>query len=329
MAPIKAAIIGYGISGRLSHAYGLSSDKRFEIVAVCDLATENRERAAKELNCKTYSDYHSMIREESLDIVSVVTRSDTHADIVCDCLKAGLHTVITKPWALNQEEARTMIAAQEASGKKIFPWIPMYWAPDYICIRGLLAENVIGDVFLIRRYYSDFRYRDDWQTEKRFGGGYLLNWGMHILQPIIGLAESKVKRVFGQLQQVINAGDADDNFLAVLEFENSVRGIAEFTESVHRFPSFIIQGKRGTIISDGETVTVKQANPNTPEEIETQEYPLTGKQFGDEAHIYEDIANHLLDGKPFQTPPELALEGTVVLDAVSQSHETRQTVEIP
>ena len=329
MAPqINAAIIGYGISGRLSHAYGLQSDDRFNIAAVCDLDSTNREEAAKTLNCNTYADYHEMIQKEELDIVSVVTRSDTHADIVCDCLAKGLHTVITKPWALNQDEARRMIVAQEASGKKIFPWVPMYWAPDYRCISDLLSQKLIGDIFLIRRYYSDFRYRNDWQTEKRYGGGYLLNWGMHILQPVIGLAQSKVKRVFGQLQQTINAGDADDNFMAVLEFENGIRGIAEFTESIHPFPSFVIQGTRGTIVSDGEMVTVKQADPSAPEQVETKEFKLEGKQFGDEADIYHDIAENLLHGKPFLTPPELALEGTVVLDAVSHSHAIRQPVEV-
>lgn len=329
MSPqIRAAIIGYGISGRLSHAYGLSSDPRFKISAVCDLDEANRKRAAKELGCKTYSDYHEMMVKEELDIVSVVTRSDTHADIVCDCLKSGLHTIVTKPWALNQQEAQRMIAAQKTSGKKIFPWIPVYWSPDYNCIKNLLSQNAVGDVFLIRRYYSDFKYRNDWQTEKRYGGGYLLNWGMHILQPVIGLANSKTIRVFGQLQQTINPGDADDNFMAVLEFENGVRGIAEFTESIHSFPAFIIQGTKGTILSDGESVTLKTADPSKPDDVESQSFKLEGKQFGDEADIYHDIAENLLNDLPFRTPPELALEGTVILDAVSHSHEIRQTVEI-
>lgn len=325
---IKTAIIGYGQSGKLSHAYGMQASDSFKIVAACDTHPENRKNAANDLNCPVYENYSEMLEKEDLDLVAIVTRSDTHATIACDCLNSGVHIVVTKPWALNQKEARIMIAAQEASGKIIFPWIPTYWAPDYNCISNLLAEKAIGDVFLIRRYHSDFRHRDDWQTEKQYGGGYLLNWGMHVIQPIIGLANSKVKRVFGQLQQTINSGDADDNFMAVLEFENGIRGVGEFTESIHRFPAFIIQGTRGTITSDGETVTVQTADPCQPEEITTQTIPLKGKQFGDEADIYHDIADNLLEGKPFLTPPKLALEGTVVLDAVSQSHETRQTVDI-
>ena len=325
---LKAAIIGYGISGRLSHAYGLGSNPQFRIVSVADLDPKNRVRATNELNCSVYSDYKEMIASEKLDIVSVVTRSDTHKSIVCDCLNAGLHTVVTKPWALNENEAQAMMKAEAISGRKIFPWIPMYWSPDFEAVSKLLAENAIGEIFIIRRYHSDFRYRTDWQTESRFGGGYLLNWGMHIIQPVVGLAKSRVKRVFGQLQQTINPGDADDNFLAVLEFENGIRGIAEFTQSPHPFPGFVIQGAKGTISTDADSVTIKKADPQKPGEVETETYRLEGKQFGDEADLYRDIAATLLDGVAYPTPPQLALEGTRILDAVRKSHECGQTIEI-
>ena len=325
---LRIALIGYGISGQLSHAYGILANDAFRIAAVCDLNPDNRERASNEHSCPVYTDYREMIAAEQLDIVSIVTRSDTHASIVCDCLAAGLHTVVTKPWALNEQEAEMMLSAEATSSGKIFPWVPMYWSPDYKAVSDLLAKKVIGKIFLIRRYHSDFRYRDDWQTETQFGGGYLLNWGMHIIQPVVGLAKSRVKRVFGQLQQTINPGDADDNFLAVLEFENGIRGIAEFTQSPHPFPGFVIQGTEGTIYTDAESVTVKKANPKQSGEVEVNSYPLEGKQFGDEAHLYRDIAADLLDGVAYPTPPQLALEGTKILDAVRKSHERGQTAEI-
>ena len=324
---LRTAIIGYGISGRISPD-AMRPNPAFNIVAVCDLMKENRDRAASDLNCSVYADYKEMLSNENLDLVSIVTRSDTHASIACDCLEAGLHTVVTKPWALNQEEAKTMLAAEKSSNGKIFPWIPMYWSPDYKCITDLLSKKLIGDIFLIRRYYSDFRYRTDWQTEKCYGGGYLLNWGMHLIQPVISLAQSPTKRVFGQLQQAINPGDADDNFMAVMEFENGIRGVAEFTQSIHPFPGFVIQGARGTIVSNASSVTVNRANPAKPEEVDTEVYQLEGKQFGDESEIYNDIAANLLEGAPYSITSDLALEGTIVLDAVRLSHELRQTVEI-
>ncbi|HSH09247.1 MAG TPA: Gfo/Idh/MocA family oxidoreductase, partial [Oceanipulchritudo sp.] len=314
---------------RLSHAYGLQANSAFKITAACDASAENRERAKQELGCAVYQTHQELLAAEALDLVSVVTRSDTHASIACDCLRAGVHTVVTKPWALDSAEAETMIAAQKESGCHLFPWIPMYWSPDYRIIRSLLDQQAIGDVFLIRRNYSYFRRRHDWQTQLRYGGGYLLNWGMHIIQPVIGLAGSPVKSVFGQLLQTIDPGDAEDNFLAVMEFANGIRGIAEFTQSLFPLPFFLIQGTRGSILADMASVILKTMDPDDPDSLQEEIIPLEGKIFGDEADIYRDIAATLLGGADFPVSPAMAMEGTGILEAVRRSHELGHPVTVP
>ncbi len=326
---IRAAIIGYGGSGKIAHAYGMQANPEFVISAVCDLSEERRQEAHEDLECAVYADYHELLsRSEEFDLVSIVTRSDTHCSMVCDCLNAGIHTLVTKPWALNRSEADQMLAAQKSSGKQLFPWMPMYWSPEYGKIRELIRSEAVGDVFLVRRHVAQFFQRYDWQTEKRFGGGYLLNWGMHIVQPILGLVDSPAKRVYGQLQQVINPGDADDNFLTAIEFENGTRGIAEFTEALEGLPSFMVQGTRGMIRSDEREITLLQKEPDKTEEAVRTTFPIEGKPYGDEADIYKDVAQSILNGAPFRATTESAYYGTTLIDAIRESHETRQTVEL-
>lgn len=326
--PIQSAIVGYGGSGKLAHAYGLQAGGAFEIAAVCDLSAEKRKEAEADLGCRTYSDLSLMLEKEDLDLVSIITRTDTHCALTCQCLDAGVNTLITKPWAMDRAEADQILASWKHSGCELFAWLPSYWFPEYVRIRKLLEEGVVGDVFLIRRTVSQFWRRSDWQTELRYGGGYLLNWGMHIIQPVMALANSPVRSVFGQLQQVLNPGDAEDNFLAVLEFENGIRGVTEFTQAVEGFPGFVIQGTGGTIISDGQRIRVLRKNPSETEEAEVREYPVEGKIYGDEADIYGDVAATLLEGKPFPVTPADAYQGTCVIDAIRASHDSRQVVTL-
>ena len=204
----------------------------------------------------------------------------------------------------------------------------MYWSPDFVRISQLLEANSIGEVFLIRRYITAFWRRNSWQTERRYGGGYLLNWGMHIVQPVMALAGSRVRRVYGQLQRVINPGDADDNFIAIMEFDNGVRGVAEFTEALEGLPMFFVQGKLGMIRSDEKEVVLLQKNPASSEEAKRTVFPIEGKIFGDEADIYRDVARTILYNEPFLVTPEIAYYGTVVVDAVLASHESRQSVTL-
>lgn len=325
--PLKTAIVGYGQSGELSHAYGIRKNSELKIVAICDLSPERRDYARQTLGCAAYSDHRELLHSHpDLDLAAVITRSDTHCDLTCDLLAAGINVLVTKPWAVNASEAEQMILAEKSSGKRIFPWVPMYWSPEFTTIEKLVQEEAIGRVFTIRRYIAQFSKRSDWQTELKYGGGYLNNWGAHIVQPILGLANSPVIRVSGHLQQVVNGGDGDDNFLATIEFENGILGVAEYAQAVEGLPSFLVQGTGGTIISDGETITMIQKDPASSDAGKRSQFPIVGKRFGDEADIYRDVAKTLRDGVPFKVTTAEAHHGTAVLDAIRQAHQTRSTV---
>lgn len=328
---LRTAIIGYGISGKLSHAYGIRANPEFEIVAVCDLSPERRADAEAEHGCPTFSDHQSLLAAvPDLDLACVITRSDTHCAIASDFLAAGVSALVTKPWVLNESEAETLLDAQRRGGARLFPWVPVYWAEEFRKAQQLIDDGSIGNVFMIRRQLGDFRRREDWQTERRFGGGYLLNWGAHIVPPLLALAKSPLARVSGKLLEgLVNPGDADDAFFALLEFENGCLGIAEFAQACEGLPTLMVQGDRGTIHSDGKTLTLLQKDPSDPDPPRRASFPITGKPFGDEAEIYRDIAQSLLFDRPFAVTPEDALLQTRVLDAIRASHENHESVGIP
>lgn len=327
--PIRTALIGYGGSGKISHASIIQDSPAFELKAICDLSSNKRREAKADTGCQVFETHRAVVQKATeFDLACVVTRSDTHCKIAVECLQAGLNVVVTKPWALNESEARRMIAAQSRTGKRLFPWIPMYWSPEFLKIRKIIESGALGNVFLIRRYINQLWRRHDWQTESKFGGGYLLNWGMHIVQPVLDLVPSPVVQVFGQLQQTINPGDADDNFLASMEFENGCRGIAEFTQAVEGLPSFMIQGDQGTLVSDGETIELLETDPETTKPPRKTSFAIEGKRFGDEAAIYTDIAANLGQDAPFAATVDNALYGTIILDSIRKSHEERSVIPI-
>lgn len=328
-SPIRIGILGYGQSGRNAHALaGIQPNAEYQVTAVCDLSEAYRRQAEKDFGCNTYEDYRTMVEAESLDAVSIITRSDTHCEIACAFLEAGVHAVVTKPWALNLEEADRILTAADHGGARVFPWVPMRWSPDFRKIRELLDQDAIGEVFAIRRHITNFFRRHDWQTELKFGGGYLMNWGMHIVQPVIDLAQSKVTRVYARMNQVINPGDAEDNFVALLDFENGIQGTAEFTEAVEGLPWFMIQGTQGMIRSDDRSVILIQMDPDQPGEQTRQEFPLEGKMYGDEKEIYQDLAAAIIQDKPFAVSPEDAHYGTRVLDAIRESTRLHQAISM-
>ena len=336
---IRTAILGYGRSGSTMHAGAIERNVPFELVAACDIDPERRKQATERFGCTVYDDYHQMLDREQLDLVSIITRSDQHCQMTCDCLAAGVNVLVTKPWAVNETEARRMVSAAETSGTMLLPWLPARWGRDLRRLRGLMAEKTIGNVFFIRRAVSSFGTRSDWQTERRCGGGYLLNWGPHIVDPPVLLMNSPVKSVYGRMKQTINPGDVEDVFFAVMTLADGAVVQAEYTVAVEDLPSWFIQGDRGTIVVRGNHMKVYKRTPPQPDdptnyasmkaaEDEVIEETIEGSVYGDENEIYGEIARALRGEREYPVKPADALELSRVLDAIRTSSEENRVVTL-
>ena len=342
---IRTAILGYGRSGSALHANPIETlNGDFEMSAVCDIDPEARDKAGKRFNCPVYSDYHEMLAEENPDLVVIVTRSDQHCEMTCDCLRGGTNVLVTKPWSINAAEAEKMIAAQKETGKQLLPWLPARWGCDLNRLKDILSSGKIGKVFMIRRREFSFGIRTDWQTQKRYGGGYLLNWGPHIVDQAVQLSGEKVRTVYGQMRRIINPGDVEDVFHAVLTTDSGVMLSCEYTIGADRLPNWVIQGDRGTIFVKETAIEIH--NADIPDDIDPRRYSnkpkLTvtredladdhritmGSRYGDAMVVYPAIARGLRGEEPYPVTPGSALELSRTLDAIRLSNEKGQVVSL-
>lgn len=341
---LKTAILGYGRSGSTLHADPIEKLPEFDLTAVCDIDDEALKKAHDRFGCRLYKDYKEMLKKEELDLVVIVTRSDQHCDMVCDCLEAGKNVLVTKPWALNIKQAQKMIACAKKSGKMLLPWLPARWGCDLSRLKEIIAAGTIGKVFQIRRSEFSFGLRCDWQTKKKCGGGYLLNWGPHLIDQPLQLAGKPVKTVYGEMKQIINPGDVEDVFFAVMKTEDDITVVSEFNIGAKKLPNWMIQGDRGTIYVYETEIEIHKAN--FPEPLDSSEYrsPVDieiikdnangtnmitmGNRYGDAMVIYPHIARALNGEEKYDITLKSAEYLTRVMDAVRQSNETGQVINI-
>ncbi|MCX6991998.1 MAG: Gfo/Idh/MocA family oxidoreductase [Kiritimatiellaeota bacterium] len=339
---IKTAILGYGRSGSTLHADPIEKLSDFELTAVCDIDAKAKEKAYNRFKCRIYDDYLEMLRKETLDLVVIVTRNDQHCQMTCDCLKSGKNVLITKPWAINAGEARAMIKAAKASGKMLLPWLPARWGCDLLKLKELIASRVIGKVFQVRRSEFSFSIRHDWQTSKKFNGGYLLNWGPHLVDQPVQLVGQPVKSVYGELKQIINPGDVEDVFFAVMKTEDNVTIVSEYNIGSDKLPNWIIQGDRGTIYVKATEIEIHKAalpdsaDPKTygnqaktdviKDSIQGTNMITMQNRYGDSMVIYPHIARAIRGEEQYMVTLESALNLTKLLDAIRKAHETGRVI---
>lgn len=339
--PIRTAILGYGRSGSTLHADPIGGNPEFSLRAVCDVDAAAREKAKARFGCPVHEDYRAMLRAGGLDLVVIVTRSHQHAAMAEDCLRAGVATLVTKPWAVDAEEARGMIRASRESGAPLLPWLPARWGCDLERLRRIVAEGTIGRVFQVRRGEYTLGTRSDWQTERRCGGGYLLNWGPHVVDQPLQLLGGRVRNVRAVLRQVANPGDAEDVFFALMEMEDGRFVTAEFNYGAPGLPTWTVQGDRGTVFvrdmeveihriegRDASDPSSYRGSPKVEVTRERLDADPSASRFGDNRAVYAHIADALTGRAEYAVSPESALELSRVLDAIRRSSETGAAVPL-
>ncbi len=117
MKEIRIGIIGTG-NLAYHHAIHYNNIPGVRLAACCDLNRERAEEFAQKHNVeKVYDTLEELVKDPTLDAVSVITWNDSHCRATIAALEAGLHVLCEKPMALSAEEGRAMKAAADKSGK--------------------------------------------------------------------------------------------------------------------------------------------------------------------------------------------------------------------
>jgi predicted dehydrogenase len=132
---LRTAVVGVGSLGRhhaRNHAE-LAKEGVTEFVGVCDVSAETAQSVATENGCAHCADWRELF--DKVDAVSIVTPTETHAEIACEFLERGINVLVEKPIARTLEEADLMIAAAARSGAKLMVGHLERYNPAIVALR--------------------------------------------------------------------------------------------------------------------------------------------------------------------------------------------------
>ena len=113
---LRTAVIGVGHLGK-QHArvHSLLRDEGLlDFVSVCDCNEQTATNIASERSVDWCADWRELIG--NIDAVSLAVPTESHSEIACGLLEAGVNVLVEKPIARTLAEADAMIAAAEKSG---------------------------------------------------------------------------------------------------------------------------------------------------------------------------------------------------------------------
>jgi predicted dehydrogenase len=285
MKDYSMAIVGFGGMGNWHRELineggwfgGKLGGKKIEHLKVSgsfDIA-EIRQKAARERGLHPYNSLDELLGDSKIDIVLVSTPNDLHMPLVIKALEAGKHVVCEKPVALNPGELQKMIDASEKAGKVFAVHQNRRWDEDYLTVKKIYDEKMLGDIFRIEsRVHGSRGVPGDWRGDPKQGGGMVLDWGVHIIDQALQMISGKVVKVYATFTHVTNEL-IDDGFFAELTFENGLIFHAEVgTSNFITLPRWYVLGRDGSaVIEDfagkGKIVRITDFNKNDAIPIRT------------------------------------------------------------
>ena len=290
MKKMNIAIVGAGFMGK-AHCVAYSNmpklfpDAPFIPVfkTVCDavpsMAENFKERFGFEKWC---TDWHDVVNDPEIDIVSVCTPNNQHSAVSLAALKAGKHVLCEKPIAATTEEAKLMAeAADEAFQHGVIAMNAYQYrrCPAIDEAKKIIDSGKIGTITNIRTQYLQCWSADpssplSWRFDKKAAGsGTLGDIATHALDiaqylagnitDVVSLVRTYIKErpvqnggldLFGTVKFGPNAEKApvevDDEVSTLLMFDSGAVGSCEATRNAWGRNNFItieVHGTRGSI----------------------------------------------------------------------------------
>ncbi len=206
---------------------------------------------ARERGYHVYNSYDEILADPQVTIVLIATPNHLHKEEAIAAMRAGKHVLCEKPVMMNSAEVEEIMAVSRETGKVFYPRQNRRWDEDFRIVKKIYEEQLVGKVFNIEcRVLGSRGIPGDWRGQKEFGGGMMLDWGVHLLDRLLFMVPEKVTHVFCSLTNVTN-DQVDDGFKMHLTFESGLTAVMEVgTCHFANLPLWFVAGTDGTAVID-------------------------------------------------------------------------------
>jgi len=335
---LKFGLVGCGrIAKRHAELLGLDQIGGAKLAAVCDVREDRARAFGDRFGVAFYGSMDSMMRDQDLDVVSVLTPSGMHAENVANLARYKRHIVVEKPMALTLDDADAMIRTCDQNGVKLFVVKQNRFNKPVQKLRealeaGRFGKLVLGTVRVRWCRTQEYYDQDSWRGTWKYDGGILANQASHhvdLLEWMMGSVES----VFAKSATALARVETEDTAVVVLKFANGALGVVEATTATRPRDlegSLSILGEGGTVEIGGFAVNelkvwsfVKPMESDKDVMERSSVNPPNVYGFGHQAyleHVVDCINNRkggLVDG----------LEGRKSLELITAIYESIETSE--
>jgi len=175
----NVGLVGFGFAGKVFHA---------PVIRAVDglrLTTIVQRHGPPDPRYPDVEFVHSVdeMLTRKIDLVVVATPNTSHHPIAKQCLLAGRHVVVDKPFTPTPAEALDLVQIAKQQRRIVTVYQDRRYTGDFATVQQVVSEGTLGRVVLFEAHFDRFRPErkpNAWREETLPGSGVWFDIGPHL-----------------------------------------------------------------------------------------------------------------------------------------------------
>jgi scyllo-inositol 2-dehydrogenase (NADP+) len=342
---MKTGVVGFGASAQFMHLPFLETNPKFELHSI--LQRNGYSAAERYPSVKIVRSLEDMLADEDIELIVITTPNDSHFDYSWRALDAGKHVVVEKPFTITSNDARKLSAHAIAKNRILSIYHNRRYVSDFLTIRQLLEENLLGEIVEFEAHYD--RYRPEqrpsaWREENEPGSGILYDLGAHLIDQVFCLF-GLPKYVTADIRNQRPHARTTDYFELWMDYDFTKVILKSGMLVREPGPRYAIHGRLGSFLKYGEdpqeallrkgilptgTYWGKESeeyygllHTETGGKIIKEKYPSLAGNYG---WFYDDLFGTIRNGEVLKVKPEHGFNTIRLIELATESNKKKSRV---
>jgi scyllo-inositol 2-dehydrogenase (NADP+) len=326
MRTVQVGLIGFGLGGRVFHAPIISAVPGLQLAAIVERSGDSAR--ANYPNVRIVRSVGELLSIDSIELVVVTTPNQTHLDLARQCLQAGRHVVVDKPFAPTSVEAAEMVRIAQERGRLVTVYQNRRWDGDFLTVRRIVQDSSLGRLVHFESHMERYRpvlKAEAWRELPTPGSGLWFDLGPHLLDQAFVLFGAP-EAMTAELRAERDGAVVDDAFDVVLHYPKLRVLLRSNLLTCVPGPRFRLNGTQGSFVkygTDPQEEALKRGerldqlnwgqepseNWGTLSIAEGEKITATRipTETGDYSRYYQNVRDAIISGAPLDVSPQHAL----------------------
>lgn len=247
---LNVGLVGFGFAGKVFHAPVIRAVEGLRLTTIVQRSGAGDPGYADVEVVRSVDE----LLTRSIDLVVVATPNTSHHPIAKQCLLAGRHVVVDKPFTVTMAEAEELVRIGQESRRVLSVYQERRYTGDCVTVQKVIADGLVGRVVTFEHHFDRFRpalKSGAWREQRLPGSGVWYDLGPHLLD--FALLVCGIPEAIGADIRIERDGAVVDDAFDVALYYPRMRAVLRGSMLASgSAPTFVVHGTKGSFIKYGQ-----------------------------------------------------------------------------